>query len=225
MTAAPPTRARLWPHLRAALVLFHVACIFVISFPAPIGGMHRANWKVPSVQQDFEAWARLLHVSAAALEETLYQAATVWMSVRSTVARPFGPYVRWTGCDQPWRMFVGPVRNQAKLQIQARVAGAPPDAWETLFEERSTEHRWHEVTFAQERLRTQLSRWPWPGYRSAFESGCAYFARLAFAERPDVQQVRCRFWSAPSPNPEQARNHVQPQGAWGEPFVHDRPAR
>ncbi len=215
---------RLWPHLRAALVLFHVTMIFVIAFPAPIGGMDRSNWKVKSVQQDFEAWAKLLHVSADAFEEALWQAAVLYMNVRDRAAAPFGPYLRLSGCDQPWRMFVAPVRVMAKLQVLQRVRGAAPDAWETLYEERSPTYRWHESMFAQERLRSQIARWPWPGFRGAYGEGCAYFARLAFRERADVEQVQCRFWSAPSLTPDEAARHVAPQVFWGDPIVVNRPA-
>ena len=68
-----------WPHLRAALVLFHLACIFVLAFPAPIGGVDRATWKLPAVQQDFQAWARALRMSEPAFEDLIYELAVGWM--------------------------------------------------------------------------------------------------------------------------------------------------
>ncbi|MBL8949255.1 MAG: hypothetical protein JNK82_00665 [Myxococcaceae bacterium] len=213
----------LWAHVRAALVLFHLTMIFVIAFPAPIGGMDRSNWKVASVQQDFAAWATLLHVSAASLEDAIYDLAVLYMRGRDAVASPFGPYLRFSGCDQPWRMFVAPVRNIAKLQVQLHVRGAGPDTWETLFEEASAEHQWHKLMFEQERLRSQMARWWWPAFRGVFNESCAYFARLAFAERVDADQVRCRYSLAPSLTPEQARAGVVPQVQYTEPLVHARP--
>lgn len=215
----------MWPQLRAAFVLFHLAVIFVFSFPAPVGGMNRADWKQPLVQEDFGAWARRLDVSTPVLEDLVWDAAVLWMRGRTAVTAPLLPYVQWTGCDQPWRMFVAPVRTAARLQVQVRARGAPPDSWETLFEERSPVHRWREVMFDAERLRTQISRWPWPAHAGMFDQGCRYLSRLAFHERADVEQLRCRFWLARSPTPAQALSHSEPPGGWGEALVYDRPAR
>jgi hypothetical protein len=212
-----------WRHLRAAFVLFHLAVIFVLAFPAPVGGMNRAEWKHPAVQEDFAAWARLLHVSTSVLEDTVYAVAVSFMKGRNAVTEPLAPYVRWTGCEQPWRMFVGPVRNVARLQVQIRVRGAPPDVWETLFEEHSPEHRWHAAMFDAERLRTQISRWPWPAYQNMFDQGCRYLSKRAFLERADAEQLRCRFWFARSPTPAEALSHNEPAGGWAEPRVYDRP--
>jgi len=214
---------RLWPHVRAALVLFHVAMIFVIAFPAPVGGMDRANWKVPSVQQDFAAWAAILHVTPEWLEETIYVIAVGWMKAREYAVRPFGTYLQLSGCDQPWRMFVAPVRVIAKFQVQLKARGAPGDTWETLFEEGSARYRWRGEMFAQERLRSQMARWWWPGYQGPYAESCAYFARLVFKERQEAEQVRCRYWIAPSLTPEEAKAGVQPEGQFTEPIVQVRP--
>jgi hypothetical protein len=219
----PPSLKKAWPHLRAALVLFHFACIFVLAFPAPIGGLDRAVWKLPAVQEDFQAWARALHMSEPVFEDLIFDIATGWMTARGIAARPFETYTAWTGTDQPWRMFVGPVRAPTRLQIQVHGRTAPPDAWETLFEERSTQYRWHELLFTQERLRSQISRWPWPAYSGEYDWGCAYIARLAFDERPDIDAARCRFVAQQSPTVEQVRSHVELPVSYLDVREHQRP--
>jgi hypothetical protein len=213
---------KLWPHLRAAFVAFHLACIFVVGFPAPVGGLDRSVWKLPNVQRDFEAWSRFLHVSEPAFEDFIYLAASKWIAVRDVAVRPFYPYIAWTGTDQPWRMFVGPVRYTSRLQIQAHKQGTRPDAWETLFEERSPEYRWRESVFAPDRLRSQISRWSWPRFSQEYDSGCTYFARLAFADFPDVTDVRCRFLSHESPTPQQVRDHAEPGSVYTPAVEHHR---
>jgi hypothetical protein len=215
---------KIWPHLRAALVLFHLTAIVVLAFPAPVGGLDRATWKLPNVQHDFEAWARTLHVSEPVFEDFIFAAATRFMAVRDAAVRPFAPYVAWTGCEQPWRMFVGPVHYTSRLQVQVRRKGAPPEAWETLFEERSPEHRWRESVFAPDRLRSQIARWSWPQFARNYGVGCAWIARLAFDDDPGVMDVRCRFFTQQSPTPEQVSSHTEPQGAYGNVLEHHRPA-
>jgi hypothetical protein len=213
-----------WPHLRAALVLFHLTAIVVLAFPAPVGGLDRSAWKVATVQRDLEAWAHTLHVSEPAFEDFLYAATTRFMAVRNVAVKPFNPYVDWTGCEQPWRMFVGPVRYPSRLQVQVRHQGAPPDAWETLFEERSPEHRWRESIFAPDRLRSQIARWSWPQFAWAYDAGCAWIARMAFDDDPGVTDVRCRFFRRQSPTPDQVSSHTEPQGSYADVREHHRPA-
>jgi hypothetical protein len=214
---------KLWPHTRAALVLFHVVGMFVLGFPAPVGGLDRAEWKLPNVQRDFESWASALHVSEPVFEDFIFSAAQLIMTVRDQAVRPFAPYAAWTGCEQPWRMFVGPVVYTSRLQIQVRRQGAARDAWETWFEERSDEHRWRESVFAPDRLRSQISRWSWPRFGRDYDAGCSYFARQAFEDDASVTDVRCRFFHVQSPTPDQVREHTEPQGSFINVIERHRP--
>ncbi len=197
--------------------------MFVLGFPAPVGGLDRAQWKVKDVQDDFEAWARFFHVGEPAFEDVIYQLAVAWMGGRDWLARPFAKYVSWSGCEQPWRMFVGPVRTPTRLQIQTRRRQATPDAWETLYEQHSPEHRWHDDLFAEERLRSQIARWPWPGYELDYQLGCEHIATLAFAELPEVDDVRCQFWSQPTLTPDQLDRGGVAGGQWVDERVQHRP--
>ena len=207
---------RAWPHARAAFVLFHLLMIFLVAFPAPVGGLDRALWKDPTAQQEFASWSKLFHVDQAAFEEFLYQAAVTYMQGRDAVIRPFVRYVGWTGCDQPWRMFVGPQRYPSRFQIQVHRKDQPAEEWETLFEEHSPKHRWHADLFNEERLRSQIFRWTWPSFSGEYQVACAYLARLEFSEDPTAADLRCRFWHTQSPSPEQVRSHSEPGGSWSQ---------
>ena len=204
-------------------MLFHLVTIFLVAFPAPVGGMDRGLWKDPTAQGEFASWAKFFHVSQSDFEEFLYQAAVKYMGGRDTLLGPLNHYVGWTGCDQPWRMFVGPARFPARLQVQVHRKDAPADTWETLFEEQSAEHRWHAALFGQERLRSQIFRWAWPNFADEYHLGCAYVAKLEFAEDPNAADVRCRFWRTQSPSPEQVRSHTEPPGVWADVYPVARP--
>lgn len=191
-------------------MLLHVVAMFVIAFPAPVGGLDRSLWKEPTVQDEMVSWSKFFHVSPADFEEFLFQAAVIYMRGRDQVISPFYQYVSWTGCDQPWRMFVGPHLYPSKLQVQALKKGT----WETLYEERSPEFRWHEDLFAQERMRSQIFRWALPNFGNEYQAGCTYLANLAVSEDASLESVRCRFWHVRSASPQEVRTHTEPAGAW-----------
>ncbi len=205
-------------------MLVHLVVIFVVAFPAPVGGLDRTLWKDPTAQQEFASWAKFFHVAEPDFEEFLYQAAVKYMNGRDVIMGPFVQYVAWTGCDQPWRMFVGPQRFPSRLQVQVHRASKPADTWETLFLERDPAAAWHAELFGQERLRSQIFRWAWPNFSDEYQQGCAYFARLEFSEESDAAEVRCRFWRTQSPSPEQVRSHTEPRGSWADVRTIGRPA-
>ena len=198
-------------------MLFHLVAIFAIAFPAPVGGTDRGMWKDPTAQQEFASWAKVFGVTEPVFEEFLYQAAITYMHGRETVITPFIQYTSRTGCDQPWRMFVGPQRWPSRFQVQVQRKTMAPDDWATLFEEEDAAHRWHHDLFEQERLRSQIFRWTWPNFSSDYQVGCEYLARIAFAEDPTAVAFRCRFFKFQSPSPEQVRTQAIPPGAFVDP--------
>lgn len=206
--------SRWWPHVRAALVTFHLVAISVIAFPAPIGGMDRSLWKTAVVQKEFQSWARVFHVAPEAFEDMLWSAASAFMQARTLAVRPFLPYVAFAGVDQPWRMFVGADRAAARLQLQAHRTGAAPDAWETLFEQLDPAHAWRSELFTHERLASQIARWDWPSYGGEYALGCDHLARLAFADRPDIDRVRCRFHRGRLPSPDEVLSGAAVERQW-----------
>ena len=207
----------LWKHARAVLVLGHVLTMVLIAIPAPVGGTDRAMWKNPTAQMEFATYANFLRMPPAEFEEKLYQLAMFWMGIRDVYLRPVWPYMRVTGTDQPWRMFVGPDRFPPRFQLQFRTAAAD---FATLYEERSAVFTWHEDYFRQERVRSHTYRYAWPGYWQAEVQNCNYLARLVFEEKPDATVVRCRFWKQKTPSAEQvlAASPLEP-GSWEQVTV------
>lgn len=201
-----------WPQLRAALVTFHLVAIVLSAIPAPAGGMNRRNWKDATVQDEFKAWGGRLGVDPATLEDAIFGFATGYMKVRDAWLTPVDPYLEFTGTDQPWRMFVAPHRHPARYRVETQVS--PESEFELLFEERSAEARWRANFFEQERTRSVLFRYAWTEYSHESRLFCSWLAGEVFAERADVQRVRCRYWKAASPSPEEAQAGVELPGSW-----------
>lgn len=208
----PEVRQRVWKHVRAALVLFHVSTMVLAALPAPVNGMNRDMWKNPTAQMEFKAWADGLRMKPEVFEEGIWKLAVFWMGVREVYLTPVQPYIRYTGTEQPWRMFVGPDRFPPRYQVQAKTATTD---YATLYEERSPEFRWHEDYFTQERVRSYLYRYAWPEYSGWNETACRYLARQIFQERPDVTDVRCRTFKQKSQSVEEVRAKVPLEpGQW-----------
>lgn len=220
----PPVLERLrpwWPHLRAAFVAFHLIAIVLAAIPAPAGGMNRRNWKDPTVQQEFRAWGDRLGVDPATLEEAIFGFAKGYMRVRDVWLMPVEPYLDATGTDQPWRMFVAPHKHPARYRVEVLEAGSTE--WELLFEERSKEARWRAGFFEQERTRSVLFRYAWSEYGPEARDFCEWIGAQVFEEREDVVSVRCRYWKAPSPSPEEAASGAELPGQWVATKVVKRP--
>lgn len=217
LAGSPSGPVVVWKQLRAVLVLAHILSMVLLAIPAPVGGTNRAAWKNPTAQMEFATYSRFLGVPPAEFEDKLYSLAMFWMGIREIYLRPVDPYVRITGTDQPWRMFVGPDRFPPRFQVQARIG---PTEFVTLYEERSAQFDWREDFFRQERVRSYTYRYAWPEYGYSHHQNCVWLARQIFDERPAATAVRCRFWKQKTPSAEQvqAGAPLEP-GRWEQELV------
>jgi len=135
---------------------------------------------------------------------------------------PFRPWLRYTGTEQAWQMFVAPHRHPTRMQLQVHKPGTEEEGWETVFEERSETYTWRAERFSSERLRASIFRWGWPNYQTAWKQACKVFADELFVERADIDQVRCRMFRRSSPSPEQVRSGSPDPGKWTYVLVHQR---
>lgn len=206
-----------WKHLRAALVLAHVLTMVLAAIPAPVNGMNRAMWKNPTAKMEFETWARGLRMKPDEFEELIWKLANLWMSIREVYLTPVNPWIRLTGTEQPWRMFVGPDRFPPRYQLAMKVQSGE---WLTLYEERSQAYTWRADYFDQERARSYLYRYAWPEFSGWAETACRHFAKEVFAERPEAVEVRCRVHKRRSPSPDEVRAGKPPDpGEWFHVYV------
>jgi hypothetical protein len=200
-----------WPTVRAAFVAFHLVAITISALPTAEGGMNRAQWRDPTVQGEFAAWATRLHMEKSEFEEGIWRFAVGWQSIYTVLMKPVRPYESLAGTGQNWKMFVAPHTYPTALEIS--VASKAGD-WAVLYSERDRTAAWRKGTLGVERLRSATFRWGWPSYASAWSNACLALSRLALADFPDADQVRCRFWKAKSPSPQEAAAGVDPPGRW-----------
>ena len=214
-TAGQARAAAAWRHVRAVLVTGHVAAIVLTAVPGPDGGMNRGMWQDPSVQSELVAWSARLGTTPARLDAWVFPIALQLFNVRNAIRAPVVPYVDWTGNEQPWRLFVAPDRVPSHFELAARRVGVDAP-WVTLFEERSATARWHAWYFEHPRVRRALYWYGWPPVGAQSALHCRWVARWVFAEHPEFEEVRCRFYRAPSPSAAQVRAGVEPPGTWGQ---------
>jgi hypothetical protein len=205
----------MWRHVRAAFVLFHLCAIFVAGMPSTDSALKRSAWKDPTVRGELDAWAARLGFEEPALEDRLYTFAVAWAAGRRQLERPFSPYLKLTATDQTWQMFVAPHMFPTRFEI---AVDRGDGAWDTVFQERSPTATWNAELFGVERFRATIFRWGWGAYAVPYHTGCAALAARLFAEDTTTTKVRCRFWKARSPTPEEARDHVDPPGKYVYPW-------
>ncbi len=214
---APPSPARPargpWPQLRAVLVLLHVIAVVLGALPAPSGGMSRAAWRDPTVQDEFDAWRGKLaalgwSMSPEAFEEGLWTLGSELMAVRSRALRPFKHYYRYAGTTQSWRMFVAPHRYPARLFIDAREDGV----WFNIFEEGAPGPDWRQSQLEQDRFRSALFRYSWPNYSRSYGQFSRWVAKEVAIDYPEADAVRLRWFKYKTLSPEDAGRGLEPEG-------------
>ena len=192
---------RLWPHVVAAFVVFHVAAQCVDSIPDVSLAMNKRAWSEPRVRDELQRWAGVLGVSRADLEGELWILGTMVMDARKTVGAPFRPYLRATAQRQAWAMFVAGSRTQERFRVVAR-ACAVDDAgcdWQLLYARGDDAHTFMQDTLEHARIRSAAFRWGWPQMQKSYERGCRAIAARVFAARPELVVVQCRFVRTQAP--------------------------
>lgn len=203
---SPPARPGAWPHLRAVLILLHVALIGAAAVPAPEGGMRRKAWQDPTVQGEISAWGdRLrgigLDVSDAEIESGLWDFAVDYMAARNAALKPARPYYRYLGTEQSWRMFVAPHKHPSRLELSIdRGAG-----WEVVYLQSTPGEGWLEDILEHDRSRSLLFRYTWRSFRRAYRHMVAWLGEHAARDFPDATRMRARWMRQRTPTPAQAR--------------------
>src|SRR5436190_7088050 len=204
---------KLWPHVRAALLLFHVTAVVLAAIPAPEGGMQRSAWKDPTVQGEFDEWyTRFRQLGyrgdRTTFEEGLWSFAVAYSRVRGQVLAPFRPYYRYAGTGQGWRMFVAPHRFPARLSIDLHRNGA----WENVYVERSTTATWLAPILDHDRMRSATFRYSWPQYGKTYGQFCEWIQTRARVDFPDADRLRVRYFKYRTRSPEEVRANEPEDG-------------
>ncbi len=203
-------------HLRALFVLFHLLAIFLLSFPAPVGGMTEASFKHPATQQSFRSYAEALQgvgldIDAAQLEAALWELGTRYMKARAATVAPFEPYLLAVGAKQGWRMFHSVNREPAWLVVEIHPGPTlESGAWRRVYESRSDSATWRRPQLDQERSRALMNSWSWLSSKKTYHQFGAWLAQRAAEDFPEAMWMRTTLERRVIPGPEQLRRSGLP---------------
>jgi hypothetical protein len=206
---------RLWPHLRAGLVLLHIVAVVALAIPSLRAGLDRASWADPTVQDELRAWAARFDMEPADFEEKAWRFAQGWSRLHRMITAPFEPYRAYIGVRQPWVMFVAPQRHPARVEIELLEGGA----WRTIYRERSSEHDWNRALFDHDRMRSAFFRFGWDRYASSYREFSEWVAKEAARDFPEATSVRVRMYRHRTPSPEEVKTGRAPAGRWEKQIV------
>lgn len=201
----PARWAARWPQIRAALLLYHVVGVVLLSIPSPEGAMQRSSWDDPTVQHEFEAWSRRLraigvHHDRRSLDQSLWSLSNRYLTVRRVITSPYDAYGTFAGSRQSWRMFTAPQRFPVRLEVSIRERGA----YHTVYLSRSNEHVWRRDLFDHYRLRRAVFMMGWDRERRHFTTFADWVASRAAADYPDATDVLVRTVRYRTPEPSEA---------------------
>ena len=159
-------------------------------------------------------WSARLGVPAESLQRFAIDLAERWDAIYAAINRPADRYFRVTGTYQAWAVFIAPNRWPTRFHVEVHAKTSPPGDFQPVFVEGSEQFSWRREAFAQERGRVYFELQTWPRFAWLGPSVCRYAARELFAERPDIDRVRCRNYRAPSRSREQVLRREQVAGEW-----------
>ncbi|MEM0896944.1 MAG: hypothetical protein AAGJ79_08650 [Verrucomicrobiota bacterium] len=212
-----------WPHLRAALILFHVIAITAGSIPVLVDerAMTKDAWQDPVAQEEFEKWAERLGGDWTAQEVELiaWSLANGLLDFQSAAKAPFEPYYDYLGTRQRWRMFPAAVKNPKRFRIDIQTDGK----WETVYLMGSKEKSWLADYFDRDRFRSLLNLMAWEsidrtGFRmwvmaqAADQFPHADYIKVGFEVLPALKKTEAIAGNPPIPRSFST-------GDWGGPEI------
>jgi hypothetical protein len=187
------------PHAVAVFIVFHVAASCVEAIPDLRLGLDRKVWQEPRVRHELNRWAARLAMPLEQLEDLMFVSGTFINDARVALRTPFAPYAKAVGLKQAWAMFVAGSRHRDRFQVRGRACETCD--WQVLYLRNDEQHTFMKDTLENARVRSATFRWGWPQAKKSYTRGCAAIAQRAFAERPELMIVECRFEKTTSPDP------------------------
>lgn len=195
-----------WDHVRALLVVGHLAVITIAAVPTPEGSLTEGRLRDPQVRDALAPWASLAARLGLAEDQEegyrwLWDAGHAMVAVRRTVMAPFSPYLRFSGNAQSWKMFGVAPAQHARLEIHGRAAEGD---WEPLYVEHQGPN-WGWVLLDHSRVRAMRSNFADGVGRGRFHGFAKAVGRRALADRPDLAVIRVQFRGVLVPPPAKLR--------------------
>lgn len=196
-TAVPrgPEARRWFVELRAVLVALHLFAVFVMAFPAPVGGLGKATRSAPGVKSIFAELGSLTGMDADVLMDTTFDGLEVWLDARMDVLRPFRPYYNHLGTKQGWRMMAVVNRKPSRLRVE--VDG------KVVYRTGDPDARWMAHVLEASRTRGVMFEWSWRQGRKHYTPFVAWLAERAREDfGSDARFVACLEKTIPRLPPE-----------------------
>jgi hypothetical protein len=187
-------------HIRAALIVAHLAAITVAAVPTPAGYLGEERLDDEEVRASLAPWAGLVARLGLADDvdggyRWLWGAGRVMVDARRAAMEHVSPYLKFTGNAQSWKMFGVVPTRYARLEVHGRATDGP---WEPLYVERQGPD-WGWVLLDHGRIRAMRSGFAAREGRGRYEQLAALVGRRALAEHPRLQAVRVRFQAVTVP--------------------------
>jgi hypothetical protein len=216
---------RMWPHVRAVLVILHVLAVITLALPG--GGIrNRARWQAANVKSDFAGWARALRsigvdTTPERLADRTYGVAEGYVEARSVFAAPFTHYPTFSGARQGWAMFASPQRHPVELHVDVLEGGQ----WVPIFRSRSRRHDWMWTELDQHRMRKLVGRFAREERKDVFFRLADHLAQRALRDHPAATRARVRMFRYDTLPPERVAAGERPVGRYTESREVARPRK
>lgn len=214
-----------WPHIRAALVAFHVASLVILSLPSAGAIGDERRWNTANARADLDQLAQRLRgwgfdTNADRVRADLWNLSRGYLQVQKPLAAPFAAYAKATGSRQGWSMFASPQRHPAELHVDIERDGT----WVPVYRPHSDEHDWNRAQFEHNRFRKFLGRFARGFIRRDYREAARWVATKAAREHPDATRVRVQLYRYRSLPPDAVRAGAKPRGHYEHPMRFDAEA-
>lgn len=196
----------MWDHIRALLITLHLLAVVLAALPAPVG-MREKDLEDPLFRESLAPVHGALQAvgyggSEDELARELFDGGKAILEVRKQVLRPFGPYYRYLGTRQSWRMF-GTV-NDDPARVEVYIDRGDRD-WEPVYIARDPEHDWRAQQLDQERFRAFMNDYSWRRDKRSWTHFTTWLARQAARDFPEARRFGARVRYRPIPRPQVLR--------------------
>lgn len=208
-TESSTSARRVWPHLRALVVLAHLVAIILMSLPSSHRLASRSHWDKPEQQADLERWSNTLGVDRDEFEVFLWDWTQRYVRLRKSVTHPFLIYADYTGARQGWTMFSGPRRRTGRYEIQVEELGV----FRSVFRTQDSTATWNRSQFEHNRLRKLMAKLTTHPQIPAYAQFSRWVAKRVAEDFPNATRCKVTLDTWKTLSPQQHRDGVEPDVA------------